>query len=146
MQYLEQVAGIFYVNNISNYVQGDTNNVYMKYEVLNIDTNSKDTSFENKSPMLTILSSNKSYAYQYTEKIPTAKLGKIKFAVTFGTMENDEFVAKSNTKYYSPYTYVKNILTKYETTSDTNNTAYKLTQALYHYSEAAAEYFPSQNS
>ena len=146
LQYLEQVAGIFYVNNISNYVQGDTNNVYMKYEVLNIDTNSKDTSFENKSPMLTILSSNKSYAYQYTEKIPTAKLGKIKFAVTFGTMENDEFVAKSNTKYYSPYTYVKNILTKYETTSDTNNTAYKLTQALYHYSEAAAEYFPSQNS
>ena len=143
LQYLEQVAGIFYVNNISNYVQGDTNNVYMKYEVLNIDTNSKDTSFENKSPMLTILSSNKSYAYQYTEKIPTAKLGKIKFAVTFGTMENGEFAAKSNTKYYSPYTYVKNILTKYETTSDTNNTAYKLTQALYHYSEAAAEYFPS---
>ena len=133
LQYLEQVSGVFYVNNTNK-----ISDIYMQYEIININ----ETLAPGKNTVIKpVVASNSIYTYAITDKVSIAELGQIKFAVTFGTKNGDIYTAKTNTKYYSPYTYVKNILTKYETANNTENLSYKLTQALYHYSEAANAYF-----
>lgn len=138
LQYLEQVSGVFYVNNTNKIPD-----IYMQYEIIDIDETSASGTNTAIKP---VVASNSIYTYAITEKVSIAELGQIKFAVTFGTKNGDIYNAKTNTKYYSPYTYVKNILTKYETANNTDNLSYKLTQALYHYSEAAYAYFKASSS
>lgn len=138
LQYLEQVSGVFYVNNTNKIPD-----IYMQYEIIDIDETSASGTNTAIKP---VVASNSIYTYAITEKVSIAELGQIKFAVTFGTKNGDIYNAKTNTKYYSPYTYVKNILTKYETANNTDNLSYKLTQALYHYSEAANAYFNASSS
>lgn len=133
LQYLEQVSGVFYVNNTDK-----ISDIYMQYEIIDIN---EPLAHGKNTVIKPVVASNSIYTYAITDKVSIAELGQIKFAVTFGTKNGDIYTAKTNTKYYSPYTYVKNILTKYENANNTENLSYKLTQALYHYSEAAKAYF-----
>ena len=137
LQHLEQIKAFFYVQG----VEGEADNIYMKYET--VSTDGSNTS--NNNAKYVKVEPRNGYYYGLTDMIPIAQLGTTKFAVTFGTGSNDTFVASSKTKYYGPYTYIKNIFQKYEN-GNQNDPSYKLVQALYHYSEAAADYFPSQNS
>ena len=82
------------------------------------------------------------YAFALTSQIPISKLSSAEFQVTFGNMSEGTYTPSSNIKIYSPYCYIRQVLVKY----GQDTTDYKLAQALYHYSEAAADYFPSQNS
>ena len=66
---------------------------------------------------------------------------RTKFQVSFGTNNGDAYNQITKTKYYSPYTYIRNLLKQYESADKREDVAYKLTQALYHYSEAAYAYF-----
>lgn len=133
LQHLEQIKAFFYVQGVDE--QAD--NTYMKYETVSTDGN--NTSTNNNAKYVKVEPRN-GYYYGLTDMIPIAQLGTTKFAVTFGTGSGDSFVASSKTKYYGPYTYIKNIFQKYEN-DNPNDPSYKLIQALYHYSEAAKVYF-----
>lgn len=137
LQYLEDISGVFYVKGYS-----DSDTVYMQYKKLGIDeditTNSANATTKE------VIKTDKGYSYGITDQVSIVELGTTKFAITFGTMDNEQYTAKSNIKYYSPYTYIRNLIRQYN--DDKENDAYKLAVALFSYSEAAAEYFPSQNS
>lgn len=135
LQHVDQIKTVFYVNGSS---VTDPENTRMQYNKVSVDGN--NTILPNTTETVTIGKRGSEY-YGLTNKIPIAELKDTKFAVTFGTI-NDEgaYTQQSKTKYYAPYTYIRNIFLKYEN-DDTNNLSYKLTQALYHYSEAANAYF-----
>lgn len=137
LQYLEDISGVFYVKGYS-----DSDTVYMQYKELGIDEDMSTNSAN--ATTKTVTKTNKGYSYGITDQVSIVELGTIKFAVTFGTMDNEQYTAKSNIKYYSPYTYIRNLIRQYN--DDKENDAYKLAVALFSYSEAAADYFPSQNS
>lgn len=137
MQHLDSIAGIFYVKgNI-------TDNTVMRYRTLNINNDASTSDYTIKN----ITQGATNYNWSITDKIPVSKLRDTKFEVSFGTgITTDDYNKQSRDKFYTPYGYIKNTLKKYENSNDTKNISYKLAQALYHYSEAAADYFPSQNS
>lgn len=137
LQYLEDISGVFYVKGYS-----DSDTVWMQYKELGIDEDMSTNSANATTKKVT--KTNKGYSYGITDQVSIVELGTIKFAVTFGTMDNEQYTAKSNIKYYSPYTYIRNLIRQYN--DDKENDAYKLAVALFSYSEAAADYFPSQNS
>lgn len=137
LQYLEDISGVFYVKGYS-----DSDTVWMQYKELGIDEDMSTNSAN--ATTKTVTKTNKGYSYGITDQVSIVELGTIKFAVTFGTMDNEQYTAKSNIKYYSPYTYIRNLIRQYN--DDKENDAYKLAVALFSYSEAAADYFPSQNS
>ena len=132
LQHLEQIKAFFYVQG----VDGEADNTYMRYET--VSTDGSNTS--NNNAKYVKVEPRNGYYYGLTDMIAIAELGTTKFAVTFGTGSDDNFVASSKTKYYGPYTYIKNIFKKYEN-GNQNDPSYKLVQALYHYSEAAKAYF-----
>lgn len=137
MQHLDSIAGIFYV-------RGDiTDNTVMRYRTLSINNDTPTSEYTIKN----ITKGTSGYNWSITDKIPVSKLRDTKFEVSFGTgITTAEYIQQSRDKFYTPYGYIKNTLKKYENSNDTKNISYKLAQALYHYSEAAADYFPSQNS
>lgn len=137
LQYLEDISGVFYVKGYS-----DSDTVWMQYKELGIDEDMSTNSANATTKK--VIKTNKGYSYGITDQVSIVELGTIKFAVTFGTMDNEQYTAKSNIKYYSPYTYIRNLIRQYN--DDKENDAYKLAVALFSYSEAAADYFPSQNS
>ena len=137
LQYLEDISGVFYVKGYS-----DSDTVWMQYKELGIDEDMSTNSAN--ATTKTVTKTNKGYSYGITDQVSIVELGTIKFAVTFGIMDNEQYTAKSNIKYYSPYTYIRNLIRQYN--DDKENDAYKLAVALFSYSEAAADYFPSQNS
>lgn len=133
LQHLEQIKTFFYVQGVD---KEQAENTYMKYETVSTDgnnTSNNDAKYVKVEP-------RNGYYCGLTDMIAIAELSTTKFAVTFGTGSGDSFVASSKTKYYGPYTYIKNIFQKYENT-DKSNKSYKLVQALYHFSEAAKSYF-----
>lgn len=128
LQHLEKIAAVFYVD----FKGTDSTNAVMQYQYVNVSDNSpvKDDTYYTSD-----LIGN----HAITEKIPIAELKTTKIAATFGTMTEGTYTAKTKTKYYAPYGYIKGMLDKYS--NDTKNLSYKLVQALYHYSEAAKVYF-----
>lgn len=138
LQHLETITSVFYVT--GNDVTPDT---VMQYTQKSIS--SEGTTSEPKYVPVT-KSSSGGYWWAATDKILVSKLKDTKFEVTFGIQTEEGYTPLSNTKTFSPYGYIRTILSKYETKGNTTDSSYKLAQALYHYSEAAADYFPSQNS
>lgn len=133
LQHLEKISGVFYVSGVI-----DKDNTVMAYQVVNVDNKNPIQGYETEK--YSNLTNKESYYWAYTDKIPVQQLKNVMFKVTFGTKTEGSYTAQSNIKYYSPYGYIRNILVKYEN-SDPNGKEYKFTQALYHYSEAAADYF-----
>lgn len=132
MQHLDSIAGIFYVSN-----SGLPENCTMQYKVLSLTDNNDSKQFKYAN-----VTNKDGFYWAVTDKVAVAKLNDTQFAVSFGTVSDDSSYSQmSRIKYYTPYGYIRNILAKYENASDTTNTSYVLAQALYNYSEAAADYF-----
>lgn len=140
LQHLYEIGGVFYANTTMT----DINNIYMRYSVLNISDNSPFNGLGQNIDVKVSKSGDRIYAI--TEKIPVSLLGSVKFEVTFGTKEGEVYTPFTKIKYYSPYTYIRNILKQYDAAGKQDDVVYKLTQALYHYSEAANAYFKTSSS
>lgn len=133
LQHLETITCVFYV-------QGNvTDDTVMGYRTKSISSGNYTDDGTTSTVAVTKGAGN--YSWAATKKIPISKLNDIQFEVTFGTESEGTYTASSNIKTYSPYGYIKTILNKYETSGNTTDSSYKLAQALYHYSEAAAAYF-----
>lgn len=135
LQHLYEIGGVFYANTTMT----DINNIHMRYSVLNISDNNSFNGLGQNIDVKVSKSGDRIYAI--TEKIPVSLLGSVKFEVTFGTKEGEVYTPFTKIKYYSPYTYIRNILKQYDAAGKQDDVVYKLTQALYHYSEAANAYF-----
>lgn len=132
-QHLQTIAGVFYV-------QGKTDvnvpeNTYMGYKI-KLSDNKYLAGNENTYETEKVVSGATGYNWAVTTQIPVSQLRNATFEITFGTLNGDSYTVQSNTKTYSPYCYIKQVLTSYDATS----IDYKLAQALYQYSEAAADY------
>ena len=139
-QHLQTIAGVFYVKAIDPQTT-TLENVYMGYKIQSEgECLAGDADSYSSTPVSIDKSNN--YAFALTSQIPISKLSSAEFQVTFGNMTDNTYTPASNIKIYSPYCYIRQVLVKY----GQDTTDYKLAQALYHYSEAAADYFPSQNS
>ncbi|OUP78246.1 hypothetical protein B5F08_07070 [Anaeromassilibacillus sp. An172] len=139
-QHLQTIAGVFYVKAIDPQTT-TLENVYMGYKIQSEGEYLAGDADSYSSTPVSIDKSN-NYAFALTSQIPISKLSSAEFQVTFGNMTDNTYTPASNIKIYSPYCYIRQVLVKY----GQDTTDYKLAQALYHYSEAAADYFPSQNS
>lgn len=133
LQHLDQIKTLFYVNGVTS---ENADNIYMKYETVSTDGNNTP----NNDAKYVKVESRNGYYCGFTDKITVAQLSTTKFAVTFGTGTDNEFIPMTTTKYYGPYTYIKGIFNKYENSAP-DNTSYKLMQALYHFSKSANAYF-----
>lgn len=137
LQHLEEIRGVFYATGVT-----DTSNTYMEYKKVSLN----NSDIKDEEAKYSEVTGSGSSVYAITDKIPIAELSTTKFAVTFGTKaDNDSYTPQTKTKYYAPYTYIRNILKKYYQTDDTKP-SYKLAQALYHYSEAAKTYFDAASA
>ena len=128
LQHLEKIASVFYVD----FKGTDSSNAVMQYQYVNVSDNTPVKAG-------TYYTSDLIGNHAITKNIPIAELKTTKFAATFGTMTDGTYTAKTKTKYYAPYGYIKGMLDMYS--NDTENLSYKLVQSLYYYSETAADYF-----